>query len=370
MTPRLKIELATSLREQPCDAVLDLKRQFSGLPTSGLLFFCSSQYDLPVLGKALRENFPGSIVGCTTSGQIGPLGFQLSGIVAVAISSPEMVLTPHLIRGLKSCEKRVAEIATEIQKKPFHTGWRSFGLLLVDGLSMAEELLTAILYQSIGNVPIIGGSAGDDLRFEKTFVYHDGEFVSDAATFVLFETSLPFQLLKFQHFVPTDKKLVITSADPEQRIIYEINGEPASEAYAALVGCCVDQLSANVFSANPLMLKIQDEYYVRSIQKANPDGSLTLFCAIEDGIVLTIGKGVDAEETAQSVFHKVCNAFIPELIIGCDCILRRLELENAGRAAPIGELFAKYKVLGFSTYGEQYNSIHVNQTFTGVAIGA
>jgi hypothetical protein len=27
-------------------------------------------------------------------------------------------------------------------------------------------------------------------------------------------------------------------------------------------------------------------------------------------------------------------------------------------------------VVGFSTYGEQYNGIHVNQTFTGVAIGS
>jgi hypothetical protein len=31
-----------------------------------------------------------------------------------------------------------------------------FGLLLVDGLSMAEERLVANLYQQIGNVPIIG----------------------------------------------------------------------------------------------------------------------------------------------------------------------------------------------------------------------
>jgi len=26
-------------------------------------------------------------------------------------------------------------------------------------------------------------------------------------------------------------------------------------------------------------------------------------------------------------------------------------------------------VIGFATYGEQFNSMHVNQTFTGIAIG-
>jgi hypothetical protein len=35
----------------------------------------------------------------------------------------------------------------------------------------------------------------------------------------------------------------------------------------------------------------------------------------------------------------------------------------------IGSLMAENHVFGFSTYGEQYNSLHVNQTFTGVALG-
>jgi len=32
-------------------------------------------------------------------------------------------------------------------------------------------------------------------------------------------------------------------------------------------------------------------------------------------------------------------------------------------------LMAQYGVFGFSTYGEQFNGVHVNQTFTGVALG-
>jgi hypothetical protein len=58
----------------------------------------------------------------------------------------------------------------------------------------------------------------------------------------------------------------------------------------------------------------------------------------------------------------------PTLIIGCDCILRRLEMEAQGIDDSVGRLMADSKVIGFSTYGEQFNSIHVNQTFTGIAI--
>ena len=58
-----------------------------------------------------------------------------------------------------------------------------------------------------------------------------------------------------------------------------------------------------------------------------------------------------------------------ELIIGFDCILRRLELLNRGQRDDVREILGRAPVAGFSTYGEQYNGVHVSQTLTGVAIG-
>ena len=59
----------------------------------------------------------------------------------------------------------------------------------------------------------------------------------------------------------------------------------------------------------------------------------------------------------------------PLLTIGCDCFLRRLELEDSDNLEPIGRYLRDQRVLGFNTYGEQFNGMHINQTFTGVAIG-
>ena len=56
-------------------------------------------------------------------------------------------------------------------------------------------------------------------------------------------------------------------------------------------------------------------------------------------------------------------------MIGCDCILRRLEIEQKDLGAAVDELVKRHSVVGFSTYGEQFHGMHVNQTFTGVAIG-
>jgi hypothetical protein len=43
-------------------------------------------------------------------------------------------------------------------------------------------------------------------------------------------------------------------------------------------------------------------------------------------------------------------------------------MEERGIDDRIGQLMSRNKVFGFSTYGEQFNSLHINQTFTGVAI--
>ena len=75
-------------------------------------------------------------------------------------------------------------------------------------------------------------------------------------------------------------------------------------------------------------------------------------------------------ENLQEAFAKVrATVGPPQLVLGCDCILRRLEGERDGLQERIGKLLAENNVIGFATYGEQFNSMHVNQTFTGIAIG-
>jgi hypothetical protein len=35
----------------------------------------------------------------------------------------------------------------------------------------------------------------------------------------------------------------------------------------------------------------------------------------------------------------------------------------------MGDVMARHGVVGFCTYGEQWNSVHLNQTFTGLVLG-
>ena len=57
------------------------------------------------------------------------------------------------------------------------------------------------------------------------------------------------------------------------------------------------------------------------------------------------------------------------MILGFDCVLRRLDARNRQVSRDISELYRENNVIGFGTYGEQYRSMHLNQTFTGIAFG-
>jgi hypothetical protein len=350
-------------------AVRALAQQL-GSPSSAVIFFASPSYPAGELGEAMKSTFSCPVIGCTSSGQLGPAGFQKGGITAVGLSHPDLRLTPHLIHPLSKAGEQAVQAAHAIQRARAASGHRAFGLLLIDGLSLAEESVTASLYQALGDLPIIGGSAGDDLTFTKTSVYFDGKMLSDAAVFTLFETTLPFSTFKLQHFATSERKVVVTAAIPGERKVLELNGERAVDAYAESLGLKVDELGPAVYSQHPLVLRIAGDDYVRSIQKANPDGSFSLFCAIDEGVVLSVGDSLDAVDVLQGAFDRVADAVKePALVLGCDCILRRLEFEERGMDQRVGAFLAEHAVLGFSTYGEQYNGIHVNQTFTGVALG-
>jgi hypothetical protein len=374
-TERLKIKLGETSCPNEKEAVQELFSKVYQPDMEAVIFFCSSMYNLDKLGIELKKKFFCSLIGCTTAGEISPKGYQKGGIVGVSLSSRDLKLHTRLISSLdrfslSEAQRITDEIRKELSFSVTFDKEKMFGFLMIDGLSIMEEQVISFLYNQLDGISIVGGSAGDDLRFNETKIYWDGCFLSDAAVFTLFETILPFYVFKTQHFKPTEKKLVITGADPFRRIVTEINAEPAAKEFARILGLPITELNPMVFSKYPLMLKLGDHWYVRSIQKVNEDESLSFFCAIDVGLVLTVAQGDDLVSDLKDELESICCRIPePKLIIGFDCILRKLEILEKDLLKDVGNLLNKLNFVGFSTYGEQYDSVHVNQTLTGVAIG-
>ena len=342
-----------------------------------VVFFCSSEYDLDVLAAEMNRLFAGiQVVGCTTAGEIGPAGYHQHSLSGASFPAGSCVAVSgrldrlnqfNIPRGHDFAQALLQRLESKVpQAGPDN----SFAFMLIDGLSIREEPVAHALQYALGKIPLIGGSAGDDQKFEKAFIFSDGSFLSDSAALILINTSLPFRIFKTQHFVPTDKRMVVTEADPAKRIVTEINGLPAAKEYARLVGVDVHDLNPMRFAASPVVVMIDGTYYVRSIQKANPDGSLTFFCAIEEGLVLRVANGVDLVNNLEQTFDKIrAQIGPPQLVFGCDCILRNLEIIQNGLKDRVEEILKRNNTIGFSSYGEQFHGVHINQTLTGIAIG-
>jgi hypothetical protein len=366
----IEVKFGKSFDQNAGKAVAELAAQVAGIEPNALLFFCSPKYDLAALGEAIEASFDCPVIGCTTAGEIlGSEGYIEDSIVCAAIASEKLTMKPIFIGDLRAFLKDGApetlHVLVEANRK------NCFTLLLIDGLSKLEEQVIAIIHQVLTGIPLIGASAGDGLDFRHTWVYYDGAFHGNAAVLALFETSLPFMPIHIQHFEPTDVRLVITEADVATRTVTEINGVPAVEGYAEAIGINIDKLTPQIFAAYPVMLKIGGKYYVRSIQKVNPDGSLTFYCAIGIGLVLTVAKSsktlISHLETELGALRRTIPD--PVLIFASDCILRRLEMQQYGEIDQARRVLAPYPLIGFSTYGEQYGGVHVKHTLTALVQG-
>lgn len=371
------VRMALSESSDAESVAQDLARQLMHPHLGCVLFFCSAEYDLPALAAALEQYFGGvRLVGCTTAGEITPQGYGRGCVSAVGFDHRSFSIAAARIDALDSfslldAQQVVAQLAEECRgssREPI-TG-HSFALTLLDGLSSREELVLSALNAAFGRIPHFGGSAGDDNHLTRTHVYHDGRFHTGAAVVVLVHTALDFEVFTTHHIQPREEKLVVTAADPASRTVFELNAEPAALEYARLLGLDPQQLDLKTFALHPLAVRLGGQYYMRSIQRVNADLSLTFYCAVENGIVLTAMQPGPLLPNLRGLFERLERRLGPLLLtIGCDCFLRRMEVEARGLVAATAGLLVDQRVIGFNTYGEQFNGMHINQTFTGVAIG-
>jgi hypothetical protein len=373
--PRARIGQSCAIEVR--DAVREFYDAVAQPDTALVVFFASIEFDGDAIAEQMRTAFAGvPVIGCTTAGEFGPAGYRDRSLSGASLPRGSFAAVTARIADVDSFDFEQAKSLIEQMWQDLHRQDPSastntcFAFLLIDGMSVREEPVTLALQDALREVPLVGGSAGDGLAFGQTQVYGDGAFSSGSAVLALVTTRLPFTVFKTQHFVPIQDRAVVTSADAEHRLIKQIDGRPAAEGYARLVGVEEDSLDPMRFAAQPVVVLIDGTSYVRSIQKVNPDGSLTLFCAIEEGIVLRAALGVDLVGNLGETFTEINDQVgAPQLVLGCDCVLRKLEIVDSGLVSKVEDLFAANNVVGFNSYGEQFRGVHVNQTLTGIAVG-
>ncbi|MEM7709749.1 MAG: FIST N-terminal domain-containing protein [Pseudomonadota bacterium] len=354
-------------------AVALIAASFDHVALAHVFIFAAPETDLEALVEGLSRSLAGvSVSGCTTAGEICSTGYASGRILVVGLPSRHFATRSVVIEDLGSIDSAALSrqiVTTRTALGQVQSDKRDgFAFLMVDGLSLREDILAAAITPALGDMPLFGGSAGDGIRFDRTLVVHDGRVLTNAAVLTFVATDLRIRVFSVNHLRPTSVRMVVTDADPDRRIVREINAEPAAREYARMVGIAPEALDEFTFAAHPVVVRLGDRHHVRGIQRVGADGELVFFAAIEEGMVLTLAEPEDIVTHLEESLASLSRGGAVRGILACDCLLRRIEAERNQQGRAVSEILSRHGVRGFSTYGEQIGPMHLNQTMTGIAL--
>jgi hypothetical protein len=362
----MMITTAYSVKPLP-EIAQDLRVQCGDNKPRFVLFFASAKYDPQVLSKSIQAAFPeAKVAGCSTAGEI--VSGRMMTETTVAMFFPVEVVEDACITVVENLrdEMRVDKAFAEFEqhfRQPVTSLdlTRHVGVVLVDGLSGAEDRLM----EKIGDhsdITFVGGAAGDDLKFEKTYVFAGGKAYTNAAVLILLRLKNGFEILKTQSFVSSGQRLTVTEVDGTGRKVRQFDDQPAVQAYAKALGVAPQDLP-NHFSQRPLGLIVNGEPFVRSPRGVEGE-SVAFLCGFKEGTQLEVLEGTDiVADTRAAIAGRMSALGNIAGLVDFHCILRTLDLRKQGRCDEYGQIFDGVPAIGFSTYGEEYLG-HMNQTST------
>ena len=128
----------------------ELARQLLHPHLGFVLFFCSAEYDLQALGQALQQSFGGiRLVGCTSAGEITPLGYGRNCVTAVGFDHRHFSIAIELIDEMEhfsliDAQQMVERLVSGCRSNTLAPiKGNSFALTLLDGLSSRCLLYTS-----------------------------------------------------------------------------------------------------------------------------------------------------------------------------------------------------------------------------------
>lgn len=339
-----------------------------GSSSPDLIFvFSSIRYEHKKLLKGVREVTKNSpLIGCTTGGEITPEGPQKGSVVVSAIKSKDAkIFTGKVEKISKNIRKAGEELGSFLTKDVLpEEGGTIF--VFPDGLSGNMTELVRGIYDSIHpTIDLVGGGAGDEWRFERTYQFFNDSVLTDSVVGVYINTDIHCGYGVRHGFSPVGEPLLVTKA--KGNILYELNEKPAIEAYLEYFGLSKDRLGMEKLGAMkeanfyPLGVPIwRDEFQIVHLNYMNPDGSITCANEIPENSIVRImhAKREDLLHATRTALNQAISMVEGKKVRACfifDCISRPLLLEDSTfeEIKIVREIVGKdVPVSGFYTYGE------------------
>ncbi|PKL72123.1 hypothetical protein CVV26_02965 [Candidatus Kuenenbacteria bacterium HGW-Kuenenbacteria-1] len=375
--------------QEACEQAIN---QMKGKPDL-IMVFSSVILDQEKMLQGVNSVSQGAmVVGCSDSGEISTQGSVRNHVVVMAMASDKIKFTVGLGKDVKQDSFQAGQMAAKevIEKAPEKI---SVLISILEGLTGNGAAIVRGLKSTLGeHFPIIGGSAGDDFAFKKTFVYYQDQVLNDTVIGLGLSGDFSWGLGVKHGWEPIGLPMKVTKS--EGAVIKELDGKPALSIYQDYFGKRAEELVkepiAKMAYTYPLGMTVKgsSELLIVDVVIANEKGEITCAAEAPEGSEVRLMLG-DSEKAIQAAKEAAENALAqlkgatPKAIFVFDCMARYKLLGpqiNEEIEAVQNVLGKNVPLIGFYTYGEQAplggnidsnicNSVFHNETMCVLVLG-
>ncbi|MBW4614487.1 MAG: FIST C-terminal domain-containing protein [Desmonostoc vinosum HA7617-LM4] len=364
--------------KQCSDDLIDLK------PQAGILF-AAIDFDHALILPEIDKVFTGiDLIGCTTDGEISSvLGFQQDSLTLMLFCSDTVEIRAGIGYAVKDNPIAAAHQAVQ-QATEKSTAIAKLCISLpasytADGTTTDGELILKGLKLALGSqMPIVGGTAGDQYRFKTTYQFFGTKVLTDSLPILIFSGDILFSYGIACGWQPIGNKSFVTKA--QGTVLYEVDGRTALEFYQRYLGDRppTAEHPLAVYEGN------SDRYYMRVPNTYDTQiGSINFLGDIPEQAMVQV-TDISRDEIIAATETSFKNALEhypgtePEAVLLFSCCCRRWFLGTRTKEEyqlVKNSLSTEVPICGFYTYGEfaplefQGSTYYHQETFVTLLLG-
>ncbi len=353
--------------EEALDACADTLA--GAMPQAGILY-AGIDHDFRALLDGVEARYPGlQLIGCTTHGELSSDRITEDAVVLMLFHSERVQFRVGVAENARADPEGAAQQAIAAARDTttsLSTGGLAepvrLAILLPEGLGVdSDRLLSAVSAELGADVPVCGGMAGDQVRFDQTYQFCNGRVYSDAVPVLLFAGPLQVSTGVASGWEPMGDDHVATRV--EGLVIHEIDGQPPRDLWMQYFGSFEDTGNRNFFAVYPDEApgaERSDEFYLGAPSHFQDDGSMVKLNPALQGArirfaVATRDQILSGASTSSERAQASYGPETPDAALVFSCAARHLTLgtrvgdELGLMQKHIGEAIP---AIGFYTYGE------------------
>lgn len=353
-----------SVKEVPEAAVEEICSQI-GSDVPHLILFFSGSVSFGKYTSLLQQRFPHSnVVGAVSDISFCPGHTQDKELTLAAFSdgtASSCCVIEEIKRYPKKYLPRLQRMATTLPAE------NSVCFLLTTGGKSCEELVldTVDIALKPLSIPVFGGSTAPASPKEKNFISCNGIIYDEATVAILLHDCCGKISLHSQNIYKATKTVfTVTDAYVPERIVFSLNGEPATEILTKTLKVPKENL-LNCLWNHPLGRLVNDDIRITEAKEIVDGTALTFYANVYNQTVMMLMECGDFKtyfgttlEQIRREMKKTSFSFV--VTCASQAVFFKQQRWFETFRDEIGKSLGLF--IGFCPYGEQLNNNHMNQT--------